>query len=86
MEVYRTYRNISGAVWRSHRKPYPQPGIVATTVPVPPVTVREAYRPYRPVGYRYESLNRVNRPVGYRYENLTELTELSGTGMKVLQS
>ena len=69
-EVYRTYRNISGTVWRLHRKPYQQPGIV-TTVPVPPVTVREAYRP--------------DRPVGYRYESLTELTELSGTGMKVLQ-
>ena len=49
----------------------PATGIVVTTVPVPPVTVREAYRPHRPVGYRYESL--------------TELTQLSGTGMKVLQ-
>ena len=62
------------------QEPYPQPGIFITTVPVPPVRAREANKPHRPGGYRYESLTEVNRTVGYRYESLTGVTELPGTG------
>ena len=67
-EVYRTYRSRSGTVWRSHRKPYPQPGIFITTVPVPPVTLRESYR--------------THSTIGYGYGGFIEFTELSGTGTK----
>ena len=33
----------------------------------------------------YEILYRTYRIIGYRYENLTETTELSATGMRILQ-
>ena len=60
---------------QGHPNLYRHPGYCAEGIPLPPVLCRRSYRTYR--AYRNS---------GYGYECLTELTEVPGTGMKVVHN
>ena len=59
-------------LWHGRTEPTEVPARYKNAVPVPPVFVALAYRAYRSSGYGYESC--------------TELTEVPGTGMNVLEN
>ena len=66
------FRLLLRLLWHGRTELTEVPGRYKNAVPVPRVLVERAYRAYSSSGYGYE----------YR----TELTEVSGTGVNVLQN